>query len=244
MNNKNIGYGIVALAIIIGCIIIGNAYKYKFKTVDTISVTGLAEQDFESDQIVWRAHYTRKALNMQEAYQLLKNDEQIVKQYLQQNGIKPEDIVVSAVSIDKQFNYKYDANGNAMGTEFTGYQLSQTVTIDSKDLASIENLSRSATNLIEQGIELNSEAPRYYYSKLSELKLSLLEAASKDAYERAKTIAESSKINLGDLKKANMGVFQIIGKNSNEDYSYGGTFNTSSKIKTASITVRTEYASH
>jgi len=39
-----------------------------------------------------------------------------------------------------------------------------------------------------------------------------------------------------------MGVFQITGQNSNENYSYGGTFNTTSKNKTASITLRTEYA--
>lgn len=38
-----------------------------------------------------------------------------------------------------------------------------------------------------------------------------------------------------------MGVFQITGKNSNEDYSYGGVFNTSSKEKTASITLKVDY---
>jgi len=43
------------------------------------------------------------------------------------------------------------------------------------------------------------------------------------------------------LKKANMGIFQITGKDSNEDYSWGGTFNTSSKEKTASITVKMEF---
>jgi len=37
-----------------------------------------------------------------------------------------------------------------------------------------------------------------------------------------------------------MGIFQITGQNSNEDYSYGGAFNTSSKNKTASITVNLE----
>jgi len=38
-----------------------------------------------------------------------------------------------------------------------------------------------------------------------------------------------------------MGVFQITGKNNNEEYSYGGSFNTSSRLKTASITLRVEY---
>ena len=39
-----------------------------------------------------------------------------------------------------------------------------------------------------------------------------------------------------------MGVFQIVGLNSDEDYSWGGSFNTSSKMKTASITVSATYS--
>ncbi|HTN16290.1 MAG TPA: hypothetical protein VL092_01320 [Chitinophagaceae bacterium] len=40
----------IAIAILIGCLVLAGAYKYKFKTGETISVTGLAEKDFESDQ--------------------------------------------------------------------------------------------------------------------------------------------------------------------------------------------------
>ena len=39
----------IALAIIIGLWIVGGAYKYKFKSQENISVTGLAEKDFTSD---------------------------------------------------------------------------------------------------------------------------------------------------------------------------------------------------
>jgi hypothetical protein len=38
-----------------------------------------------------------------------------------------------------------------------------------------------------------------------------------------------------------MGVFQIIAQNSSEDYSYGGSFNTNSKNKTAAITIKLVY---
>ena len=38
-----------------------------------------------------------------------------------------------------------------------------------------------------------------------------------------------------------MGVFQIIAQNSNEDYSWDGAFNTSSKQKTATITMRLQF---
>ena len=44
---------IIAIAIIAGVLLLGNAYKYKYKTTETITVTGLAEKDFVSDQIVW-----------------------------------------------------------------------------------------------------------------------------------------------------------------------------------------------
>ena len=38
-----------------------------------------------------------------------------------------------------------------------------------------------------------------------------------------------------------MGIFQITGQNSKESYSWGGTFNTSSREKTASITMKLTY---
>jgi hypothetical protein len=71
--------------------------------------------------------------------------------------------------------------------------------------------------------------------------MDLLAKASEDAKLRAETIAKSVGGSLDGLKKANMGVFQITGKNSDEDYSYGGTFNTADKQKTASITIRMDY---
>jgi hypothetical protein len=105
----------------------------------------------------------------------------------------------------------------------------------------VEKLSREITGLLQKGIELNSTPPAYYYSGLNELKIDLLARAAADARQRAESIAKNSEASLGRVKKANMGVFQITGKNSNEDYSYGGVFNTSSKEKTASITLKCDY---
>jgi hypothetical protein len=40
---------------------------------------------------------------------------------------------------------------------------------------------------------------------------------------------------------ADMGVFQITAENSSEEYEWGGSFNTSSRRKTASVTIRLKY---
>ncbi len=151
-------------------------------------------------------------------------------------------MVFSAINIDKEFNTRYDENGKQIGNDFTGYNLKQKVIVDSKNIDKVEKISREITELIQTGIELNSTAPSYYYTKLSELKIDLLAKASADAKLRGETIAKNAGSSLGKIKKATMGVFQITGQNSNEDYSYGGVFNTSSKNKTASITMKIDFA--
>ena len=105
----------------------------------------------------------------------------------------------------------------------------------------MEKISREITELLQQGIVLNSGEPLYYYTKLADLKVDLLAKASADAFSRAQTIANNAKSKLGKLKEANMGVFQITGQYSNESFTYSGTFNTSSKNKTANVIVRMEY---
>jgi hypothetical protein len=71
----------------------------------------------------------------------------------------------------------------------------------------------------------------------------MIAEATKDAYSRAQKIAENAGGAVGRLKNANMGVFQIVAQNSSEEFSWGGSFNTGSKRKTANITVRLEYES-
>lgn len=233
---------IIAIAIVGSFLIIGNAYKYKFKTAETISVTGLAEKDFVSDQIVWTGNYSSKMPDLKSAYAALKESEAKIRAYLKGKGIADSEMVFSSVSISKDFDDKYNPQGIKISSTFIGYNLNQSVTVDSKNVDKVEKISREVTELIESDIEFNSYAPSYYYTKLSELKMDLLAKASADAKKRAETIAENSNSSLGKIKKANMGIFQITGENSNEDYSYGGAFNTSSKNKTASITIKIDFA--
>ena len=155
-------------------------------------------------------------------------------------GIAKKDIVFSAVDISKQYTYNNNSDGGSSQT-FAGYQLSQSIALQSTDVAKIENLSRNITEIINLGIEFTSSTPNYFYTKLADVKQEMIADATKDAKERAEKIAENADADLGNLKKANMGVIQITAPNSNEDYSYGGTYNTTSKEKEASITIKLEY---
>lgn len=232
---------IIGLSVIITAIVLGNAFRNRNKGQDSINVTGLATKDFVSDLIVWNASYSRKALTIKEAYALLKEDADKINKYLVSKGVDPKQIVFSAVDIHKDFEHHYNKDGIEVETVFTGYNLTQRVKIESRDVEKIETISREVTDLIDQGIELYSNAPQYYYTRLAELKIQMLAEATRDARTRAEQIAENAGGDIGSLKRADMGIFQITAQNSSEDFSYGGTFNTSAKNKTASVTVHLDF---
>lgn len=233
---------VFALAIVIASIVLGNAFMNRNKSQRVISVTGLGSSDFTSDLIVWEARFTRNNSNLQQAYKDLENDKLLISSYLKSKGLSEEKLVFSSVKTSEMTEPNYGPNGNYIGTTFKGYTLSQNVEINSTNVAEIEKISREITELLNSGVQLYSSAPRYYYTKIEDLKVEMISRATENARLRAEKIAENSGSGLGNLIEAKMGVFQITGQNSGEDYSWGGAHNTSSKEKTTSITMKLTYS--
>lgn len=229
-----------ASAIVITLILV-QAFQNRHQDNEKVYVTGLGSMDFKSDFIVWSGSFTRFHPELDEAYELLSNDQEIIERYLSEQAIEKDEVSFSSVSITKNYKNLYNEEGKYIGQEFQGYHLNQTITIESRKVDLVEKLSRNITELIHVGVEFYSESPQYYYTRLSELKIEMVAAAAEDARIRAEHIATQAGARLGELKNAQMGVFQIIAQNSNEDYSWGGSFNTSSKMKTATITMRLQF---
>ncbi len=237
---KHITASIIGLAIVLAAIFLGNSYVKRANPPQVISVTGLGTQNFASDLIVWEGTFVTFNSDLKSAFEKLNRDKELVKQYLVSKGVPENSIIFNSVQTLEQRDNKYE-NGNYVGSIFRGYELSQSLQIESSDVAKIEQVSREITELLNQGVQFTSLAPRYYYTQLADLKIEMISKATEDARVRAEKIAENSGSRLGDLISAKMGVFQITGQNSDEDYSWGGAYNTSSKNKTASITMRLEY---
>jgi len=238
---KNTSAMIFGIAIIVSSIFLGRAYVERTKVDGEIQVTGLGKADFSSDLIVWEGKFNAENIKLKEAYITLEKDKSIISTYLQEKGVDIKNIVFNAVSISEMTKRKYTVDGDYIGNEFIGYQLTQSIHIESKEVEKIEKISREISELLNKGLQFYSESPRYYYTKLSDLKIEMISKATEDARLRAEKIAEFSGGELGKLESAKMGIFQITGQNSNENFSWGGTFNTSSKEKTASITMKLKY---
>ena len=238
---QNLKYLIIGLAIVVAAWLLGRAYTYKFRAQDTIVVTGLGETEFSSDLIVWDGELFYETQDVATGYAQLERNKQKVLEFITSRGVAEEQIVFKFVNVYKQSEPVYNANGNYAGQRFTGYRLSQGFTIESSEVDKVENISREISSLIAQGVSIEACQPSDYYTKLDDVKLSLIERASADARARAEKIADNAGTAIGRVASARMGVLQINGANSNEEFSAGGSFITSSRQKKARITMRVEY---
>ncbi|MEW6549186.1 MAG: SIMPL domain-containing protein [Spirochaetota bacterium] len=233
-------YLVLGIAIVAAVAIGTGGFIRRNAESQVISVTGMGTADFKSDLIVWSGSFTQLSRDMKDSYARLSADQAKIKEFLAREGVPEENTTFSSVSIVKEYSYTTDKEG-VQHSEFVGYRLEQRITIESGEIEKIEAVSRKITDLINSGVEFYSNPPEYYYTKLSELKIELIERATRNAKERAEIIARNAGQKLGALKYATMGVFQIIAQNSNEDFSWDGAFNTDAKMKTATITMKLQF---
>ena len=220
-NKKSIALILVALILSAGLIIstyIVTDGIVEIKGNRSITVTGSAKQQIKSDLIEWTGSFSCESKLMPEAYTKLKSDSEKVKKYLKEKGINEEDMVFS--SIDTNPIHEVNYNGQYTNN-IIAYRLYQRVQISSTDVDKLSRIAREATELINEGIEFQSYPPQYYYTKIADLKVSMLGEATKDAKNRAEQISQNTGSSIGALKSAKMGVFQITPLYSTEVSDYG-----------------------
>lgn len=239
---------ITGIAIIITSLIIGSAFKNRNENQDSISVVGLGAYDFESDEIYWSGSYSAKAMLAKDAYAMIEADKEKVKSFFLSKGFQQNEFSFGGIRFEKSYRMiVIEVKGDETRTEevFDGYIATQSVSFNSRKnpalMKKIEAVVDKTSELINSGIEFDGGRIQYTYSDLPSLKHNLIEKGSQDAKERAQKIVSTANGHLGKLKDASMGVFQITGKGSIEEDSYGGNFDTYSKYKTARITVRLTY---
>jgi hypothetical protein len=218
LSNRVTSSAIIAFAVIISACIVAFTWHNNIKSQQTIAVTGSAKRDIVSDIGILRGAIQINSINPSDGYALLKNQMPVVLNYLTAAGIKKEQIEVFPIT--SYANYEYTPQGMQTG-RILGYTQSQRFQLKLNDVQKIKTLSLQITDLLNQDIALQMDAPEYYYSGLADLKIQIQADAAKDAQTRAMRIAESTEQSLGAMRGAKMGVLQITPKNSNIIGDYG-----------------------
>ena len=208
-----------------------------------IEVTGSAKRRIVSDLIRWQAHISTENNDRTASYRALHEGVGKTLAYLKSQGIADGEVRVSSATTVQVFDSTYQGTGeNRIEKKvFKGYQTSQSIAVDSKEVAKVERVSREVTQLIESGVPITSEEPSYYYTQLGALKIEMLAEAGRDARTRAERILQSAGgATLGRLRRADMGVININSANST-DVSSEGNNDTSSLEKDILTIVHTSF---
>lgn len=222
---------VLAAAVVIAAVSLGQSLVHVFRIKHgdkTIVVTGSMKRRIVSDRIVWQATVVGRGPELAAAYRTMAAGTPKVIAFIEQRGVDPKSIITSAVRI-REIHPK-DKEGHDVEEAIALYSVEQDIEIESADVEKVATISRESSQLIEQGIQIQSEAPKYLYTKLAELKIELLAQAAKDARLRADQIAANTGAKVAHLSQAKMGVMQVNAANSSTATA-DGVNDTTSKEK-------------
>lgn len=236
MSSDNLGKSFVDSA---------NALGDKFKNIrqqGTITVKGLAEEYHQASYAEWSAGIEIWGVDYKSALDRVGVEIEALKQTLRDLGFRDEEMKLGDLSIDI---YREAFKNEKGETEYrdNGYTGSRSIFLASDDLAKVTAAHEKMYSLRAENDTLRFGAPSFYLRDLEKIKLDMISKATLDAKTRAEKFVSASNAQIGSMKRASQGSFNIYSATNQEtDEDYGGTYSTSTIDKKVRLVVTVEYA--
>lgn len=240
LERPNMWAVIISLSVVISAYVFSKAIIHRNDHSNTVRVTGSGSRAMRSDWIVWDADISAMAETKEECFKMLEQDREEVQKYLGRNQIDTAAYKFKAIEVHESWDNTYNSDGDITGREFKGYYMTQNVEVQTSSIERVQFVSRDITSLLSKGIDVESNQPKYYLRNLGDLKMSLIDEATDNAKIRARKLIKGF-ARIKGIDDIDIGVFQITGLYAGDDYSYGGSYNTTSEWKEVSVTVHASY---
>jgi hypothetical protein len=184
----------------------------------TVTVKGLAEQEFVADVVIWPVAFTLANNNLTTLYRELETSTDTIITFLSRHGINNDDISVATPAITDKSAQQY---GGQSGAEFR-YTAMQTVTVYSTDIDKVRSVMNRLSELGQQGIVITGNnyqsQTEYLFTRLNDVKPQMIEEATRNAREVADKFAQDSDSRLGKIRRASQGQFSISPRDNNNPH--------------------------
>jgi len=175
-----------------------------------VTVKGVAERDVKADLALWPLRFvaTNDDLAQAQARVRLSHDECL--SFLGKQGIDPASIEVQRLDVTDLL-----ANPYRSGPIESRYIISETLMVRTNTPDSVAKASQAIGELVEAGVVLSSEGgmesgPTYLFTGLNTLKPEMIAEATAQARRAAEQFARDSGSQIGRIRQANQGVFEIL----------------------------------
>ena len=201
---------LLAAGLVVGGWFIGDGFAQS-RHERFVSVKGLAERDVKADIALWRIRFVQTGNDLADAQAKVQQDDAAVTAFLAQHKLDRQAIAFRNVQVTDRAAQAYGNNEYKTRFIVTG-----TIMVRTGDVDAVAAAAQDTGALIAQGVVLgdanggNDQGPTYLFNGLTKLKPSMIAEATKNARAAAEQFAHDSGSQLGGIRRANQGVFEIL----------------------------------
>jgi hypothetical protein len=210
---------VLAIGVALGGFFIGDGI-YRAMSGRTVTVKGLAERDVVADTAVWNIKINGVGGDLTVLQQEIDNDISEIHTFLTDAGFAPSDIQNLRVQVRDKYAGYSDAELKNQQNDGR-YVIETGVMVRSHNVELVDSVSRQMGELVRRGITVTEDysGPIYIFNGLNDIKISMIEQATKNATAAGQQFAKDADAHLGKIKSANQGVFSIESRDPTDSWS-------------------------
>lgn len=202
---------ILAIAAIVAASLIAGGLTGLRTSDRFVTVKGVAEREVQADLALWPVRFVATGDSLAEAQTGARKSREAIMAFLQLQAIDSQAVELQRLDVnDTRANPYQQGNG---GQRFI---ISQTLMVRSTDIERVRQAAQNVSELVDSGVVLTSDygpaGPTYLFNGLNDIKPAMIAEAMTSAREAASQFARDADAELGDMRRANQGVFQILAR--------------------------------
>lgn len=176
----------------------------KFHERNTVSVKGLAERIVKSNLATWEIQVWGNYNDWNVGKPAIEKKTNEVITFLKENGLKDSEIIKEKV--DRSDRY---ATENDIKKIIRRYQISQIIKVKTDNVSILNDIKAKIGKLRTNEIDIGLPSIKYFYFDLNKIKPDMLQEALANGKIAAKKFTEESGLNVGKIKTASQGAFEV-----------------------------------
>lgn len=176
-----------------------------------VTVKGVAEREVNADLAFWPIRFVATGATLSDAQERARNSRDAIMAFLKLQAIDQDTVELQRLDVTDTRANPYQNNDGEQK-----FIISQTLMVRSTDIDRIRQAAQGVSELVDSGVVLSSDygpsGPTYVFNGLNDIKPEMIAEATASAREAAAQFAEDAKAELGGLRRANQGVFQILAR--------------------------------
>jgi hypothetical protein len=202
---------VIAVGLALGGGLIGRGFAKGRAAEPYVEVKGLAEQEVVANLALWPLRFVATGNDLKVTQAEISRESREVFAFLGRHRIDTAGVQLQGLEVS-------DAFANRFQTERTGprYVIQQTLIVRSADPNAVLAASQKVSELVAAGVVLSSSGefgiggPTFVFTRLNQLKPTMIAAATANARAAAEQFARDSRSTLGGIRQASQGVFVIL----------------------------------